>query len=289
MPNALVASLGLFTVIPVPPVAEIDRPLAGRALAALPWVGLIVGGIAGGVLALASLSGVGVLPAVAALAVLAWLTGALHLDGVADTADGLGSRKPAEDALAIMKRSDIGPMGVITLVFVLLFDVAALDALGDIAVAAAPVGDVSAPVVPPGGVAPQAAPLSGGAALVAPLALMVAAMLGRLVVGFAARTPTARPGGFGALFSGASTTRAVVLNSAAVLAIALGFGWLAAGVTGLGGFGVAALVAGAAGWWWQRHLHRRFGGMTGDTFGSLIEVTQATFLVVAALVLSALT
>lgn len=54
MTNPLVAALGLFTVIPVPPVAEIDRRLAGRDLAALPWVGVIVGGLAGAVLALVS-------------------------------------------------------------------------------------------------------------------------------------------------------------------------------------------------------------------------------------------
>ena len=54
------------------------------------------------------------------------LTRGLHLDGLADTADGLGSAKPAEDALRIMKQSDIGPFGVITLLFVLLAQVAAL-------------------------------------------------------------------------------------------------------------------------------------------------------------------
>ncbi|NEA02421.1 adenosylcobinamide-GDP ribazoletransferase, partial [Streptomyces sp. SID10116] len=50
----------------------------------------------------------------------------LHLDGLADTADGLGSAKPADDALRIMKQSDIGPFGVITLLFVLLAQVAVL-------------------------------------------------------------------------------------------------------------------------------------------------------------------
>ena len=61
-----------------------------------------------------------------ACAVPAALTRGLHLDGLADTADGLGSGKPAEDALRIMKQSDIGPFGVITLVFALLAQVAAL-------------------------------------------------------------------------------------------------------------------------------------------------------------------
>jgi len=58
------------------------------------------------------------------LATLAAVTGAMHLDGLADTADGIGSRRPAEEALTIMKRSDIGPMGVAALVLVLLTDAA---------------------------------------------------------------------------------------------------------------------------------------------------------------------
>ena len=62
----------------------------------------------------------------ATAAVPAALTRGLHLDGLADTADGLGSAKPAEDALRIMKQSDIGPFGVITLLFVLLAQVAVL-------------------------------------------------------------------------------------------------------------------------------------------------------------------
>ncbi len=61
--------------------------------------------------------------------VIAVLTGGLHLDGLADTADGLGSRRPAADALAIMRRSDIGPMGVGALVLVLLVQVTAVAAL----------------------------------------------------------------------------------------------------------------------------------------------------------------
>ncbi|GAA3105764.1 hypothetical protein GCM10020254_59560 [Streptomyces goshikiensis] len=60
------------------------------------------------------------------VAVPAALTRGLHLDGLADTADGLGSAKPAEDALRIMKQSDIGPFGVVTLLLVLLIQAAAL-------------------------------------------------------------------------------------------------------------------------------------------------------------------
>ncbi|MDO5736155.1 MAG: adenosylcobinamide-GDP ribazoletransferase, partial [Propionibacteriaceae bacterium] len=117
-PNSLVVSLGLFTTIPVPPVAAIDRRLAGRAMAAFPLVGLLLGVLAGAAAFVVGTLGSPLLGAVAGLATLAGLTGALHLDGLADTADGLGSRKPADQALEIMRRSDIGPMGVISLLFV---------------------------------------------------------------------------------------------------------------------------------------------------------------------------
>ena len=60
------------------------------------------------------------------MAALALLTRGLHLDGLADLADGLGSGQPAATALDIMRRSDIGPFGTVTLVLVLLTQVAAL-------------------------------------------------------------------------------------------------------------------------------------------------------------------
>ncbi|MBI0383461.1 adenosylcobinamide-GDP ribazoletransferase, partial [Streptomyces albiflaviniger] len=92
-------------------------PLAGLA------VGLCAAAVGGVSL---FLGGGALLAAVATAAIPAVLTRGLHLDGLADTADGLGSGKPSEDALRIMKRSDIGPFGVITLLFVLLGQVAAL-------------------------------------------------------------------------------------------------------------------------------------------------------------------
>jgi adenosylcobinamide-GDP ribazoletransferase len=92
-----------------------------------PLAGLVVGAAAAATgLVLLFLGAGTLLAAVATAAVPAVLTRGLHLDGLADTADGLGSGKPAEDALRIMKQSDIGPFGVITLVFVLLAQVAAL-------------------------------------------------------------------------------------------------------------------------------------------------------------------
>ncbi|WP_169797105.1 adenosylcobinamide-GDP ribazoletransferase, partial [Streptacidiphilus griseoplanus] len=104
-----------------------DRPAAGAAMLWAPLVGLVLGAAAAGCgAAVALLGGGSLLASVAAVAVLAWLTRGLHLDGLADVADGLGSGKPAEDALRIMKQSDIGPFGVLTLLLVLLGQIAAL-------------------------------------------------------------------------------------------------------------------------------------------------------------------
>lgn len=256
-PNPLHASIGLFTTVPVAPIAEVTPRTARRAMAAFPVVGLLLGVVAAVLLGLASWLGLAWLGAVLAMAVLAWFTGGLHLDGVADTADGLGSRRDAETALAIMKRSDIGPMGVITLVLVLLLDIAALAGL-----AAHPRGH-----------------------LLAPAALVVATVTARVAVVWATvgGRETARPGGFGALFAGSSTLAGAVTHSSAVMVLAAGAGWLVAGIAGLVALPVAVLAGHVVAHLWQRHLLRRLGGHTGDTFGSLVELTQTTVLVAAAL------
>lgn len=243
-------AVGLFTVIPVRPF-DVDRRTASRAMAAMPWMGLLLGALAGAVVwGLGSLTGP-LLGAVAGLALLALLTGALHLDGVADTADGLGSRRPRDEALAIMRRSDIGPMGVVTLLFVLLADVAALSSI--------------------------ASPLLAGVTLAGAVGVSRLAVTGATV-----SKASARSKGFGALFVGVTGRLTAVVDGVLTVAAVAGLGWLVAGWTGALALAASALVSLAAAWWWGSRLVRRFGGWTGDTFGSLIEVTQVVFLLTAA-------
>lgn len=122
-------AFGTLTVLPVR-VTRWDREAARTGMLCAPLAGLVVGLAAAVPGALLLLFGSGpLLAAVASAAVPAVLTRGLHLDGLADTADGLGSGKPAQDALRIMKQSDIGPFGVITLLFVLLAQVAVLHQL----------------------------------------------------------------------------------------------------------------------------------------------------------------
>lgn len=127
--NGLLAALGFLTRVPVP-VRIFDDPRAQQK--SLPWYPL-VGLLLGGVLALpAAWLGPGSPLLAAAVVLAAWvaLTGALHLDGLADSADawvgGLGDR---ERTLAIMKDPRCGPAGVVALVLVLLLKFAALATL----------------------------------------------------------------------------------------------------------------------------------------------------------------
>src|SRR4051812_22704393 len=217
-----------------------------------PLAGLVVGGGAAptGVAPLALGAGAPP-PAGASPAVPAALTRGLHLDGLADTADGLGSGKPAEDALRIMKQSDIGPFGVITLVLVLLAQVAALSQLyGDSWVRGA-------------------------------TAAVVSATAARLVLTLAARAgvPPARPEGLGAAVAGAVPVRGAVPVAVAVTLGAAGAGAL------LGPYDVvrtvlAVAAAVGAAELLLRHCTRRFGGVTGDVFGGLAETAATTALVI---------
>jgi adenosylcobinamide-GDP ribazoletransferase len=122
----------LLTVIPVPgrrrPESPPSRPAAAAAMYWAPAVGLLTGAAGAAILWLAYRFGhTGPLLAAAlALGTGALLTRALHLDGLADFADGLGSGRPAGAALDIMRRPDIGPFGVVTLVLTLLIQVSAL-------------------------------------------------------------------------------------------------------------------------------------------------------------------
>ena len=247
--------MSLFTTIPAGVSGVLDDDVAARAILWLPTIGLLLGGTGAGVmLAVASRNATGpgrLLGAALAVAVIAVLTGGLHLDGLADTADGLGSRRPAADALEIMRRSDIGPMGVGALVLGLLIQVTAVAAISRLSLAVA--------------------------------ALVLAEVTGRVSVVVATSSPAARPGGFGALVAG-RTSAAERALTVGTLGCAVAAAGLTAGGPGLAVRGLAAAFAGlVAGWLLQRTARRRLGGMTGDVFGAILQVSAMTTLIVAAL------
>jgi len=253
--GGLRTALSLFTVIPAGAGAELGEGEAAAAVLWLPAVGLLLGGPAAGVLLGVAAGGDAgprrLLGAVLAVGLLALLTGGLHLDGLADTVDGLGSRRPAEQALEIMRRSDVGPMGVAALVLVLLIQVAAVAAVPRPSLAAA--------------------------------ALVLAAVTGRVAIVLATGSPAARPGGFGALVAGQTTTADRELT-AALFAVAVVVAGLLAGGWALAARGMIAALAGLlAGTLLQAAARRRLGGTTGDVFGAILEFSTTAALVAAAL------
>lgn len=123
------AALGLLSRLPVPGIIAPRGPIRSGAWA-YPVVGLFLGLIVGVVLA--GLISLGVMAEIAAALALAFsllLTGALHEDGLADAADGLGGGRSRERALEIMKDSRIGPFGIAALTLSLVIRWAAFTTL----------------------------------------------------------------------------------------------------------------------------------------------------------------
>ncbi len=243
-------AFGTLTVLPVR-VERWDRAAGRAGMLWAPVVGVVVGCAAGA--AGAALLGLGagaLLAAVGAAAVPALLTRGLHLDGLADTADGLGSGKPAAEALRVMKQSDIGPFGVLTLVFVLLAQVAAL---------AGRYGQGWAP----------------GA-----VAAAVAALTARTAMTLACRegVEPARRDGLGVAVAGAVPARAA-WAVAALAVVAAGGAGACFGVVSAVHHALAALAGLGAAEWLLRRCRRRLGGVTGDVFGALSEIAATVCLV----------
>ncbi|MCP9490746.1 MAG: adenosylcobinamide-GDP ribazoletransferase [Solirubrobacteraceae bacterium MAG38_C4-C5] len=114
------AALGFLTRIPVGDTAPLDAARLSRAAAWFPVVGLLAGGVLGGTRLLTELALPPEAATVLALAAAIALTGALHEDGLADAADGLGAHVPRERKLEILRDSRIGTFGAAALILVLL-------------------------------------------------------------------------------------------------------------------------------------------------------------------------
>jgi adenosylcobinamide-GDP ribazoletransferase len=242
-------AVAFLTVIPVPPTARIMPPVARSAML-LGWLAVAPVALAA---AAAGWAGTALgLPAVLAGALvvgtLALGTRAMHLDGLADTVDGLGSGPDREKSLRVMRSGDVGPMGVVALVLAVL-----AQAAGFGAVLARP----------------------GGWLLVAGL---VCASRAALAIGCASGVPAARPDGLGALFASVVPVAAVAALWAFAAAGTAGLGWLAGGPWWQGVVAAAAALLACLGL--LRRCVRRFGGSSGDVLGALVE-TALTVLVVA--------
>ena len=247
MIRAFVLALQLLTRLPIPSPAAPPRPAdMGRAVLFFPVVGLLVGAILAGLPTVLGPVDPGVL---AALVLTVWilLTGGLHLDGLADTADAwIGGQGDRNRTLAIMKDPRSGPIAVVAVGLVLLNKFAALEVLL--------VGD-------------------------ARLWLLLVPVLGRaFAVLLLISTPYVRPDGLGASYARylpRSSCGLMVLLVSAATVVLLGWpGGILLGVLGLGFIGL------------RRALLRRLGGITGDTLGAACELAETAALLVPALLVA---
>ncbi len=228
-------ALAFFTRLPLPrgDKAPLDM---NRIAWAAPVAGAIVGLVGAGVLAATQVLGLPrLVSAGLAIAALVAVTGALHEDGLADTADGFGGASTRERKLEIMRDSRIGAFGAVALALSILIRVAAL-----------------------------AAALKGGFWNAAGSLILVAALSrGGALMPLAALDP-ARADGAGAA-AGRLDPAAFATSCAAALVIALIFGILATGFWRA----LAAVAASAIGAAAMTALARRqIGGQTGDVAGA---------------------
>ncbi|MVO98961.1 adenosylcobinamide-GDP ribazoletransferase [Paenibacillus lutrae] len=270
----LTAALQFLTRLPVPVQIEWTPAVLRRSLAFYPLVGALLGYV---LLGSAWLLGI-VLPELPASVLLLciWigLTGALHLDGLMDTADGVLSHRPRERMLEIMKDSRVGAMGVIVCVLVILLKWSALYTILH----------------------------SSGKAACALLVLVPVWSRAFMTAAVAFWPYARREGGMGGFFSGGKKPFA-----AAAAAFAFGISLAVLGIfqllgrqipydvlwgTSLGIVWQVILTAVvllsltfAAGWVLASMIARKLGGLTGDTYGALNELLETVLLLaIAALV-----
>jgi adenosylcobinamide-GDP ribazoletransferase len=243
-------ALTTFTVAPVR-AGRVDRAAAAAAMSLAPVMGVALGAV----LALAGLGlrAIGAPPLAAGtllvgLGVL--LSRGLHIDGLADTVDGLGSYRDAAGTLEIMKKPDVGPFGVAAVTLTLVLQAACAASLLN---------------------RPWPAALAG---------IVAATAAGRLAVTWACRhgVPAARPEGLGAMVAGTVGWPAAVAGLVLVAALALPAvpGHALQGPAAVGLALVAALLL-------VRHVMRRIGGITGDVLGAAVEVAVSVAYVTLAL------
>ena len=241
--RSFLAALQFLTIIPTPARWQTGLHELERSLPWYPLVGLFLGAP----LALLDYGLLHVFPPLLTstilVIVLLLISGCMHGDGLADTADGFFSSRPRKRILEIMKDSRTGPMGVTAIVSVILLKVAAL--------AAAP------------------ALARWWTVLLTPLAAYSAITLNVVLL------PYARPeGGLGGIFSRHRSH----WHAPAAAAILLAVGSLAGGIPGfVAGTGtlITALLFAA-------YSYRKIGGYTGDTLGAAHEISGVIPALVAA-------
>jgi len=236
MNSTLPLALTFLTKLPWPWRGPADEAALARSMFWFPWVGALLGVIFWG--AWAGLHRVLPTPAAAAvlLTLTVWVTGGLHLDGLADTADGLGGGHTPETALRIMKDSRVGAFGVISLILGLVLKFSLFLSL--------------------------AAQTCGAEAL-----LLFPVISRWSMVLLAYLSPYARAEG------GLGQAMTLGVSPRVLMGASLSAGGLSLLILGAPGL-VLCVIAAALVWLGRLYFQRRLGGITGDILGATNEVVE---------------
>jgi adenosylcobinamide-GDP ribazoletransferase len=245
---SFLAALQLLTSIPVPLKRELSPAQMGRATAYFPLVGLIMGGILAGLNWLLCL----ILPAsvtnILLIIALVIVTGAIHLDGLADTCDGMAGHRSVEERWKVMHDSRTGAFGVVGIVLILLAKYISLNSI------------------------------TSNYMTVVLLFMPVASRWAMVYAIFAFRY--ARPEGLGKAYKDATRWPQFTAATIFTLVVAAALYPLIsiAGFLLVGGIWIIITAL-------SFYFRYKFAGLTGDTYGAINEVAEALALVFVVIVI----
>lgn len=240
--NRFLAALQFLTTIPLPGRRGVQMEEAGRSIGYFPVVGLVIGLILAGLNWLFGL----ILPVMVANALLlvslVVITGALHLDGLADTCDGIAGHKSPEERWQVMHDSRSGGFGIVGVVLLLLVKYVSLNSLP----------------------ASLAIPTLGFMPVVSRWAMAYAIFV----------YPYARPSGLGKAFKEGASWPRFTMATLITFVVAVGL---------IPVFQLTGLVVMLAVWLitaiMATYFKSKFSGLTGDNYGAINEVAEASVLV----------
>lgn len=232
--QSFLIALGFLTILPVG-VKDASEEKIARSMAYFPLAGLLLGVILTSTGNLLSFFAFKTLPISIILTVLlALLTGGLHLDGLTDTIDALASRKNKEECLVIMRQAQVGAIGVLGLICVLLLKIALVSSIISVS---------------------------------RPTALLLMCVLSRWAQVFSVRSfAYARDNGKAKVFFNRMNNKIFIIAGFSALFLSV---WLLR-LNGLNLFIMTSIFTFFCG----RVFTLRFGGLTGDTIGAINEITE---------------
>jgi adenosylcobinamide-GDP ribazoletransferase len=249
-------AFSFLTIIPVPGHKYADLPEAGKSSSFFPVVGLVLGLLIWGVFRLGEM--IWPMPVIAVVSTALWvvLTGGLHIDGLADLADGIGGGWDIESRLRIMKDSAIGTYGAVAVIILLMMKTVLVYALAGVSA----IPEDSEPGLP----------LIFSALVFIPAG-------GRCVQVLSIRIfASAKKEGFGIVFKNDVGNRDVIAAILVTLAVATAF-W---GLSGAALLAASILFMFVCGKW----ISVRLGGLNGDSYGAICELSELFLLIIISII-----